>query len=243
MIKIKVNSNVNFLMILYEISKNPKLFPEIRTFLKKYNINKKERNLIKQSFNKGNVKSSLKYGPKLNKIYLLNKKAWEKYWNYNLNITKGIEKGIKKELEKFDVSKLRIYSKFFGVPMLRSLEVYICIGNTGRAGRGNSFCSNKSIIFPRNFKNYNKKSLQKDFKVAMHEIIHLLYGKLGKNKGFVECLTRAFAPKGLLFNKEGMDKKSTEYKIAMLIEEAIKSEKNYNEIRNELIRVYRKKDT
>ena len=242
MIEIKADSDVNFFMLLYEISKNPNLFSEIRAFLKEYYIIKKERDLIKQAFNKGDIKNSLKHSSKLKKIYLLNKTSWKKYWNSHLTITKKINEGLKEELKKFDISKLRIYSKFFETSMPKSFEAYICIGNTELVGRGNSFCSNKCVIFPRDFENFNKDNIKKDFRMLMHEIIHLMHGKLSKNKGFVECLTKAFAPKGLLFDNKGIDKKSTEYKLAMLIKKAIKSGRNYVEIKNKLVKAYRKQN-
>ena len=116
-----------------------------------------------------------------------------------------------------------------------------CHGNTDNIGR--VFFNNQNVVlFARNFLGQDKEDISRDFKVVIHEIVHLfdkdariLISKELEEKEinimeFFELLARSFAPKGILFehiyNPE-------EY--IRIIDKAVKMDKDIINIKDDLI--------
>jgi hypothetical protein len=240
MVELIINKKVNFLMMLYEIAKNQNKFEHLslNIFSK---INETDRKNIKTMLRSmQDISKSLNENKKLSKIYNDNLGIWEKYWRENFLILKNIRKELIKRMNLFEMKKLKKLEYFFETKKPKNIKIYVCMGNNYLYGTGNSFSPNLIFIFPRKFGNSNKESLDKDFAMMIHELVHLYQQDLcmKDKKEFVELVARAFAPRGVFLNRELVDEDSTEGKFTKMIEDAIKKNKTYLEVENELMKVY-----
>ena len=199
-INLEINKEVNFLMILYQIIKNQNKFDNFNFPIE---LCKDDKKIIKTILRNGNISlKKIEENSKLNKIYKKNEKVWEKYWKNNLRNLVKIKEELEKRLDNFDFSVFEKVEKFFGTQAPKEIVIWICMGNENIVGTGNAFSPNLCVLFPRKFNNFTQESLDNDFAVLIHEILHL-YQKLcnGKDKELTEKIAQCFAPRGILINE------------------------------------------
>ncbi len=242
MFKIKIDKTVNFLMLLYQKSKKQNSFPHL--IKPEVDINKADREFIKSVLrdlrkeNKAELSSELllSRNNKLDKIYQEHKELWENYWENNIENLEKIKKEIEERINNFDLSRLKDVERFFCVKPLEEVEVYVCMGNTSKYGTGNSFKPDICIIFPRNFEEFNEKTLNADFAMLLHEIVHL-YQNSCEDKELMEITARAFAPRGILINSSKIDKGSIQEKVFSIVKEAIAKGKSFEDVKDMITKI------
>lgn len=232
-INLKVDKGVNFLMVLYQTIKNQNSFNNF-SFKGLDKLNKDDKNIIKEIFrNKDDFFEAINKNEKLEKIYLENKKSFEDYWNKNKNLLIEIKDKLEEKCNDYDFSVFEKVEKFFDFKGPKEIDFYVCLGNETKAGTGNAFSPNLAFLFPRNFKNHSNETINADFAVLIHEIMHLFQNMCNeKDKNLREKVAQCFAPRGLLINEN-------KFNGDMLIFEKVKSAfqdgKKYLEIREKLL--------
>lgn len=202
-INLKINKEINFLMILYQIIKNQNKFNNLNLNFT-IDLTKDDKKIIKTILRSNDVNlDKIKENSKLNQIYEDNKEAWEEYWNENLKDLMKIKDELEKRLNNFDFSIFKKVEKFFDKQSPKSIVIWICMGNESIVGTGNAFSPNLAVLFPRKFKKSNNESLDNDFAVLIHEILHLYQDLCDKeDKALIEKIAQCFAPRGILINKD-----------------------------------------
>ena len=200
-INLEINKEVNFLMILYQTIKNQNKFDNLN-FNFPIELTKDDKKIIKIILRDKNINlNKIKENFKLNQIYEKNKKAWEKYWNDNLKNLMKIKDELEQRLNNFDFLIFKKVEKFFEKQSPKRIVIWICMGNETIVGTGNAFSPNLVVLFPRKFKEYNNVSLDNDFAVLIHEILHLYQDLCNeKDKNLIEKIAQCFAPRGILIN-------------------------------------------
>ncbi len=240
-ILLKTSKVVNFFIILYRISRDQDSFSNISDGLIDFKMAKEDRQNLKKTF-KINLdpEVAILKEERLSEIYNKNKQFWEEYYKDNLETLSEIVNELQRRLDKFNFEKFKKVERFFDITPKEKINVYVCIGNGSKASIGNAFKPNICSIMPRDFISYSKESLDKDFAVLIHELVHLYQDKVSDEKDFVEIVTRSFAPRGILINKSKIEQISMQKKMLPLIERAIKENKTYFDIRNDLIDIFNK---
>lgn len=231
-INFKIDKEINFLMILYQIIKNQSSFDNLK--LNEISIlNKEDKEYIKRIIReKKDIISSIRQNKKLNLIYNKNKDFWEDYWNKNLIKLKVLQRQFKDISSQYDFSIFKKVEDFFEFNGPREIDFYLCIGNESSTGTGNALSPNLVFIFPRQFKNYSIKQLNADFAVLIHEIMHLHQDMCREeDKLLREEVARCFAPRGILINEE---KFKGNFVFYNLLRESFENRKKYKDIRNDL---------
>lgn len=232
-INLKIERDVNFLMILYQIIKSQNSFENFN-FKGAEKLNKEDKEIIKEILRSNNVLfESINKSEKLKKIYLENKELFEDYWNKNKNLLGEIKNKLEEKCNSYDFSIFEKVEKFFNFNGPREIDLYICMGNETGAGTGNAFSPNLAFLFPRNFNNHSKETIDADFAVLIHEIMHLFQNMCNeKDKNLRETVAQCFAPRGILINEK-------KYNGDELLFEKVKSSfqegKKYVEIREKLL--------
>ena len=243
MVKINlfVDREINLLTVFYQSSKEQSKFEDLN--LKFGNLDKNERKNIKEILkNRENIALEIDKYSKIREIYNLNMTAWLEYWIKNEGKITEIKNYLENKLKNFDMACFKKACDFFDFELIKEIDICICMGNNGQFGTGNTFNSSICTLFPRKFENYTEKTLESDFAVMIHEIVHTfqkeIYSK--EEREFIEAVTRAFAPRGILINREKCDKGSLEELMIPIIDKAILEGKTYFDVREELIEVYNK---
>lgn len=202
-ISLEINKEVNFLMILYQIIKNQNKFENL-SFNFPIELTKEDKKIMKTILRSGDISlNKIKENPKLNQIYEKNKKVWEKYWDDNLRDLMEIKEKLEERLNNFDFSVFEKVEKFFETQAPKNILIWICMGNESIVGTGNTFSPNLCVLFPRKFNNFTQESLDNDFAVLIHEILHLYQDLCNKkDKELIEKTARCFAPRGILINED-----------------------------------------
>ena len=231
---LKLDKDVNFLMILYQIIKGQNSFENL-SFKEINKLEKRDKDLIKNILrNKSNFSEKIKQYEKLNKIYLENKEKFENYWNENKNLLIKIKNKLEEKCNVYNFSIFEKVGNFFDYQGPEEINFYVCLGNETDVGTGNAFSPNLAFIFPRNFNNYSKETIDADFAVLIHEIMHLFQNMCNeKDKNLREKVAQCFAPRGLLINE---NKFNGDMIIFNKIKLAFQDGKKYFEIRENLLR-------
>jgi len=232
-VNLKMDKDVNFLMILYQIIKNQNSFNDL--CLKSTDkLEKSDKDLIKNILrNFSEISDGIKQNEKLNRIYLENKKSFEDYWEQNKNILENIKEILEKKCNEYDFSIFEMVEDFFDFKGPKEIDLYICMGNGTNAGTGNAFSPNLAFIFPRNFKGFSNKTTDSDFAVLIHEIMHLFQNMCNEqDKVLREKVAQCFAPRGILINEE---KFNGDKFIFNKIKNAFENKLKYSEVREKLL--------
>jgi len=232
-INLNVNREVNFLMILYQIIKNQNNFKNF-SFEGLEKLNEEDKEILKSILRDDNFSLEvISRDEKLKKIYLKNKKVFESYWNKNKGQLDTIKKRIEERCDIYDFSIFERVGMFFDFEGPREVNVYICLGNETKAGTGNAFSPNIAFLFPREFGNFSIKTIDADFAVLIHEIMHLFQNMCSEpDKILRENVARCFAPRGILINEEKYDGDRDFFEK---VKSSFQNGKNYFEIREDLL--------
>jgi len=232
-INLKIDKEVNFLMILYQIIKNQNSFENFN-LEGTGRLNKKDKEVIKEILKSNNtILEAINKDEKLKDIYLENKKSFEDYWNKNKNLLKEIKNKLEERCNAYDFSIFEKVENFFDFEGPKEIDLFICLGNETKAGTGNAFSPNLAFLFPRNFNNYSKETIDADFAVLIHEIMHLFQNMCNeKDKILREKVAQCFAPRGLLINE---NKFNGDMIVFNKIKLAFQEGKKYFEIREKLL--------
>lgn len=232
-INLKINKDVNFLMVLYQIIKNQNSFENFN--LEGIGrLNKEDKEIIKEILsNNNNIPESINKNEKLKKIYSENKESFENYWNKNKNLLSEIKNKLEKKCNSYDFSIFEEVGKFFDFEGPKKIDLYVCLGNETKVGTGNAFTQNLAFLFPRKFNDHSKETIDADFAVLIHEIMHLFQNMCNeKDKNLREKVAQCFAPRGILINEE---KYNGDKIIFEKVKSAFKEGKKYFEIREKLL--------
>ena len=241
-IKFKINKDRNFLALIYNLSRknNPQEY-EPAKFLKDYKVPDEMRRIIRAIISKeGNLSEEIAQIPILKNIYALNKGVWEDYWKKNKPLLEEIKRKLEKMAAAFDLSKIEKCAKFFEAEIPKEIIFYLCAGAINEVGRGTGMSDYVYIMFPRKFNAYNDTTVSYDFAVIIHEVVHVIQKDIYYNeqRDFIEAVTRAFAPRGILINRDKIDKGTPEEKLIPIIENAIEEGKTFRETRLKLLKIY-----
>jgi len=232
-INIKIDKGVNFLMILYQIIKNQNSFENLNLEGTE-GLNKEDKGIIKEILRSNNILlEAINKNEKLEKIYSENKELFEYYWKKNKNLLCEMKNKFKEKFNFYDFSIFEKVGKFFDFEGPKEIDIYICLGNETMAGTGNAFSPNLAFLFPRNFNNYSKETIDADFAVLIHEIMHLFQNMCNeKDKNLREKVAQCFAPRGILINEEKYNGNELLFeKVKFSFQEG----KSYLEIREKLL--------
>lgn len=230
-ISIKFDKLKNFLAVIYRLNIRRLNFEG----LVNYELGKEELRDVRRI-----VKGEIDISPKLIRIYEANKERWNSYWAENYDKLKYIVDRTNEMVEKYGEKRFLKCAKFFGTSLPDEIDVYVLIGNDSAEGKGTALAPNVVLLFPRSFSKADDKTILADFKVLIHEVVHLLQGKLSnrRGEGFSETVIRAFAPRGILTNKESLDKGSAQEKMVPVIEKAMSEGKKYLDVEEDLLSIY-----
>ena len=248
-IKLNINKNKNLLYLLYVLNK-PKFDDmqskeNFKALFKAYNLSKENCDKIKELLktDKGQFKSKLNSHKEILIAFKENEPLFKEYWNNNIHSLRRIRDKLYRMNRRFDKEKLRCAANFyqFNLDKLSEIEVLLFMGNTDNIGR--AFFNDKNVVlFARNFIGQDKEDISRDFKVVIHEIVHLfdksartLISKELEERGinimeFFEFLARGFAPRGIIFEQSD---NCEEY--VRVIDKAIKRDKDLIDIKGDLI--------
>lgn len=231
-ISLKINKEVNFLMIFYQIIKHQNKFDNLN-FNFPIKLTKDDKKIVKTILRSGDISlNKIKENSKLNKIYEKNEEVWEKYWNDNLRNLVEIKEELQKRLNKFDFSVFEKVEKFFETQAPNDIVIWICMGNESIVGTGNAFSPNLCVLFPRKFNNFTQESLDNDFAVLIHEILHLYQNLCNeKDKDLIEKIAQCFAPRGILINEDKTKGDENFMKFFNFVKKCFLENKDFNYVK------------
>jgi hypothetical protein len=231
-INFKTDKEVNFLMVLYQMIKKQNSFENL-SFKGIFTLEKEDKIMIKNIIrNKANILEAIKQNQKLNPLYRDNKKTWEGYWNTNKHKLLEIKKLLEQKASKYDFFIFEKVGAFFNFKGPEEIDFYLCMGNEVEVGTGNAFSPNLAFMFPRNFKNPSEKSINADFAVLIHEVMHLYQDMCSEeDKELREAIAKCFAPRGILINE---DKFNGNLGFYDKIKKSFQKKETYKDIREDL---------
>jgi len=205
----KISKLRNFLYFIYILNKSKFDFMnskrDIKNMFKSYELDAKKASYIKtlMTLEDEEVEKFIKEDQDFNQIVSINYQNFSSFFEENLHFLEKIKKDLEKLDNEFNYKGLDMVVSFYKSELPSIKSIYIFLGNIDNMGRG--FVKNNTIfLFPRMFKDYNYA--EEDFKMFIHEFIHLMeYNskkEIGEEREFFENVARCFAPKGILFNKE-----------------------------------------
>lgn len=233
-INLKVDREVNFLMILYQSVKNQNSFENL-CFEGLDKFNSKDKEKIKDVLRSGNsFIEGISRDEKLKDIYLVNKEVFERYWNDNIELLGKIKNILEEKCNSYDFSIFEKVERFFDFEGPREVDIYLCLGNETMAGTGNAFSPNLAFLFPRDFKNYSKETVDADFAVLIHEVMHLFQNMCNESDSVLrEKVAQCFAPRGILINE---DRYSGDKDFFEKVKSSFCKGKTYSDIREDLLK-------
>jgi len=235
-LNIILDSTRSFWALIYLL--NDKRFDdneyELREKFKSIKISKELKKEIKKIIFTGSEISN----PILDEIKANNLNLWKDYWIKNKDKLEKVKVGLLDEIAKYDFTAFEKYENFFGKKLSKTITVLLCTGAISNHGSGLAHYSDNVALFPRAFSNPTKSTMQKDFNVLIHELVHLMQENIknSEDSNFLESLTCLFAPKGILTNCQ-QDNPATR-----IINSAIAQGKKYSDVRLELIKALSVKD-
>jgi hypothetical protein len=245
-IELRIDKTRNFLALIHNLNRdnNPQKY-EVENIFKDYRIPKEKRKEIRNLIAKEkDTSQALAKDPLLREIFNKNEEAWEKYWEKNKPYLNKLAKRLVLLADNFEESSLAPCARFFKTELPPRIIIYICVGAINACGRGTQMSALREepvfILFPRAFNKSTEETIKADFAVMIHEIVHALQQEIydKEDRDFIEAVTRAFAPRGLLVNEEIVDSGSIEEKMLPLIRKAIGNNQTYFDIKEELINTY-----
>lgn len=238
-INLEIDEARNFLALIHNLNRknNPQEY-EIRDQFKNYLIPDEMRKVIRSIISlEGDVVSEeINKNPTLKEIYQKNKEIWKEYWIKNKNHLIKIKQELQEKLNELNLVEIKKCADFFQSEIPSEITFYLCMGATNMFGRGTGMSDFVYILFPRNFLHFSKETIESDFAVIIHEIIHVIQGEkyYQEEREIIEAVTRAFAPRGILINSNKVDKGSSEEKILPLILKALSEGKNYSQVKDQI---------
>lgn len=226
-IKLKISKEFNFLMIIYQKLKQQQMFENLNFNLVD-TLTKENRKIIKSILRSGNISfEEIEKNELLGPIYRANKNSFDDYWDKNLDGLKLITKELQKRLNKFNLELFDKVGLFFSKIPPKDIIFWVCMGNITSVGSGNAFSPNLGVLFPRKFDSFDLKSIEFDFAVLIHEIVHLCQNMCGEtDKKLLENVTKCFAPRGILINEDKM--REEEYNsLYRLVKESFLNEESF----------------
>lgn len=254
LIKIKINKEKNLLYLLYVLNKSKFNDMKSKEILKKnfqgYGLSEEDCKILKELIRteEKRFENEIKKHEHIFLAYSRNKRYFDEYWSKNLVYLEKIKDLLVKINEKFNYDILNEVAKFYDFKINESneIEVLLFMGNINNIGR--AFFNKTNIpIFIRNFNKPNIKDVEQDFRVIIHELIHLfdtnsrivLKEDLVRYNidimDFFEEIARCFAPNGILFDKND----GNNLKLIEIIGEALNKNRKLVDIKDELIRQYK----
>lgn len=234
-ISLEINKEVNFLMILYQIIKNQNKFDNL-SFNLPIELTKEDKKTIKIILRSGNINlNKIKENSRLNQIYKENEEIWEEYWNNNIKNLIKIKEELKERLDNFDFSVFEKVEKFFDTSSPKEIIIWICMGNENIFGTGNAFSPNLCVLFPRKFDKFTQESLDDDFAVLIHEILHLYQDLCNKeDKNLIEKTAQCFAPRGILINENKVKGDKDFMKFCNFVKKCFLEDKTFNYVKEHI---------
>lgn len=222
----KLSEELNILCMAYQQYKGQNSFEILKRLPLPLEFNEHHRSVFKEFLKERNKEFPLD----LLSIYLQAKRVWDRYWATHKETLQNALTWFNKRAESFDFLTLDRASRFFESAPPKEVAVYICMGNESILGTGNAFKPNTCFIFLRNFPHITEASLEQDFAVLAHELVHLSQGCKEVDKTVLEKIICAFAPRGLLINRDKVKKGSKEEMQVKFIEEKINSNKTIKDL-------------
>jgi len=236
-----IDCDRNFLAVIWALNKedSPQEF-KIEETLSDYRVDRVLRKRIKEIISSEDFMGELGKSKRLYDIYTRNIRTWREYFNKYYDNLKKAKAEYNLFFKDYDFSQLEKYADFFGGRFPKEADFYLCIGCTNGWGRHSGISDNQFISFPRYSENFIYENFLKDLPVIFHELIHLPQMKYYKKeeREFIEMVTRAFAPRGIIINEHLLDKNLPEAEMISIIKKALSENRTYFDIKSELYEIY-----